>query len=207
MRYLHSYSILCLCLLILSGCQKKREKSQLNFRDGLYYPVNSDSTYSGKIVTYYENGQYKTVIKVKDGLKDGLTKSWWENGRLESLKFYNNGVLSGKHKYYNQEGVLEKIEIYGTEGFVRKEELYDKHFITTRLFKKNGVLFKQRKVGEVRTIVTYYEKEDPIKRILYIYGSVERITHYNDNGSSVDHYQDGLLQKTEYYDLEGDLIN
>jgi len=85
-------------ILLNSGCEKVVEESELNFRDDKFYYVNSDTLYTGKIVTYYENGQ----LEESSNYKDGQLSEWdyyYENGQLkESGSFKDNETYS--ESYY-----------------------------------------------------------------------------------------------------------
>tara|TARA_A100001388_G_C28541743_1_gene390576 strand:- start:90 stop:452 length:363 start_codon:yes stop_codon:yes gene_type:complete len=107
MKKLTSIIVLSLSILLILGCGKVVEKSELNFRNGIYYPINSDKPYSGKIVSYYENGQLEYSKNYKNGQSEGLHKSWYENGQLKTSGNYKNGQREGLHKSWYENGQLK----------------------------------------------------------------------------------------------------
>ena len=88
--------------------EKLVEESSLNFRNDKYYPVNSNTPYTGKIVTYYKNGQFEENRSYKDGKLDGVSKWYYENGQLEYSKNYKDGKLDGVFEEYDENGQLKE---------------------------------------------------------------------------------------------------
>ncbi len=84
--------IVCLVLFLVSSINA-REGSQLEERDGLMYEPNKEEPFTGKYVTYYENGQKKSEGNFKEGKYDGLWTLWDENGNITKKETYSNGEL------------------------------------------------------------------------------------------------------------------
>ena len=103
-----SIILLSLSILLISGCGKVIEESELNFRDGKYYPINSDKPYSGKIISHYKHGQLKESSNYKDGELDGPSESYYENGQLKESRNYKDGKLNGLYERYDVNGRLEE---------------------------------------------------------------------------------------------------
>jgi hypothetical protein len=61
---------------------------------------------------YYDNGNLKLVVELKDGLKHGTMKYYYENGELKIRGQYDDDEPVGKWKYYNEEGNLIKTDKY-----------------------------------------------------------------------------------------------
>ena len=70
MKKITSIIVLSLSVLLILGCGKVVEESELNFRNDTFYPINSDKPYSGKIVSYYEND--RVIKNYKGGLSMGI---------------------------------------------------------------------------------------------------------------------------------------
>jgi len=79
------FYIVCMVLLVLFlvSSIEAREVSQLEERNGLTYEPNKEEPYTGKFVTYYENGQMEQEGNYKDGELEGLVTWWYENGEKE----------------------------------------------------------------------------------------------------------------------------
>lgn len=106
-------------ILLITSCSSEPESlSALQNRNGLYYQINTEEPYSGKItetnedgtkvlmegkienglkqdnwITYYENGQQKSNGDYIDGLKDGEWNYWEENGEQKAKELYKEGKL------------------------------------------------------------------------------------------------------------------
>ena len=94
-------------LLLNSGCEKVFEKSELNFRNDKFYPVNSDTPYTGRVVSYYENGQLSESGKYIDGIKEGSFVTYHENGQLRTSENWKDGNRDGIHERYFENGQLD----------------------------------------------------------------------------------------------------
>ena len=75
---------------------------ELETREGIYYLVGSDTPYTGKATSLYENGQ-KTEANLKDGKRDGLIVLWHENGQKALEQKYKDGEEISA-KYWNRKG-------------------------------------------------------------------------------------------------------
>ena len=104
--------LLSLSILLISGCGKVVEESELNFRNGKYYPINSDKPYSGKIVSYYKSGRLLESRNFKDGQLDGLCEWYYKNGELKSSQNYKNGQGDGLYETYYENGKLKSSRNY-----------------------------------------------------------------------------------------------
>ena len=75
---------------------------KLEEREGIVYLKGSDTPYTGKATSLYENGQ-KTEANLKDGKRDGLIVLWHENGQKALEQKYKNGEEISA-KYWNRKG-------------------------------------------------------------------------------------------------------
>ena len=59
---------------------------------------------------YWDNGELKSELRIKNGLKDGLAIRWFENGNKMSESHYKNGELEGLATgwYENGSKILEE---------------------------------------------------------------------------------------------------
>ena len=70
---------------------------KLEERGGIVYLKGSDTPYTGKATSLYENGQ-KTEANLKDGKRDGLIVLWHENGQKALEQKYKDGEeISAKY--------------------------------------------------------------------------------------------------------------
>lgn len=71
--------LILISLLFVPGCEK--EVTSLQDRGGVKYEVNSETSFRGKLVKKYENGQKTVEEHYKDGKLDGLYTYWYKNGQ------------------------------------------------------------------------------------------------------------------------------
>ena len=53
----------------------------VTINNGIYYLIETNQKYSGRIIDKWENGGSKTDIRIKDGLRHGASKEWFESGQ------------------------------------------------------------------------------------------------------------------------------
>ena len=71
-------------------------------RNGIIYLPNQTEPFTGNNLCEYENGQYKSQGKVKDGISDGKWTHWFENGLIETEGTFKNGkCISGNCNLFN----------------------------------------------------------------------------------------------------------
>ena len=71
-------------------------ETDAQIRNGIFYIPNQTEPFSGNNLCEYENGQYKSKGKVKDGKRDGKWISWYESGQIRSEGNYKDGKEDGK---------------------------------------------------------------------------------------------------------------
>ncbi len=80
---------------LIGSCSKEIDKSRLQERSGLAFEVNSENPYSGKIVSFYNNGQKREEMIYKDGKLNDFCLKWHENGYKEFEGNYIEGNKNG----------------------------------------------------------------------------------------------------------------
>ena len=75
--------------------------------EDILYLKGSDSPYTGKYFTLYENGQKESAGNIKEGKEDGLTVEWHRNGQKKSETNWQNGKIVSE-KDWSKNG--EEIE-------------------------------------------------------------------------------------------------
>ena len=72
--------------------------------NNMYYIVNTNQVYSGKIIDKWQNGNQKIEIRIKSGLKHGSSKEWYENGHKNSSSVWKTGTKNGYYKEWHENG-------------------------------------------------------------------------------------------------------
>lgn len=100
--------------------------------DGIYYLKENDQLFSGSAFLLDENGKYEYIIK--DGLRQGTSKSYRKNGKLKEVRTFKDNKKTGPYIYYYEngdreegtyeDGVEEGPYVYYYENGNRKESTY-----------------------------------------------------------------------------------
>jgi len=72
--------------------------------DGKYYDEAGD-LFSGVYKEVYHDTVVKTLVEVKKGLPDGLTRIYFENGQLEEIRSFKEGKMDGKWEKWNDKNI------------------------------------------------------------------------------------------------------
>ena len=81
-------------------------------RNGIIYLPNETKPFTGKNLCKYENGQYKSEGKFKDGIKDGKWTYWFKNGQIEFKGNVKKNIPDGLQTVFNKKGQLEAQAIF-----------------------------------------------------------------------------------------------
>ena len=77
---------------------------ELEFREGFYYLLDSDTPYTGKSFALWKNGQKAEEGNYKDGKPDGLVVGWYKNGKKQFESNYKDGKGDGLWTHWNENG-------------------------------------------------------------------------------------------------------
>jgi len=72
--------------------------------NNIYYIVNTNQIYSGRVIDQWQNGNKKTEIRIKSGLKHGSSKEWYENGHKNSSSVWKIGTKNGYYREWHENG-------------------------------------------------------------------------------------------------------
>ena len=61
------------------------------------------------VITYYNNGNTKSIVHLRDNFRDGDAKFFWENGNIKEELSYINGRVEGLVRKYNEDGILQEM--------------------------------------------------------------------------------------------------
>lgn len=133
--------ITLLSLLTISCSQNfnklKGEKSVTYFDNGNIKSIGYEKNglHTGKYVEYYQNGNIKFEAFYKDGLQDSIQKTYTEDGIIYQIGFFKKGLLDGiSETYYNNGSVHIKAN-----HFIENDSTYVSEYYT---FDKSGEIIR-----------------------------------------------------------------
>ena len=91
---------LLLILLSLSASSFGETIDDLEYREGIYYRINSDSPYTGQL-----GGKHQGLLV--NGIREGAWISHWRNGEVSSQGLYQNGKKDGWWRGYTKDGSVD----------------------------------------------------------------------------------------------------
>jgi len=96
--------IIPLVLSLISCSAREIDYEQIQDKDGIFYAVDENKPYSGKVTGFYPNGQLKGDGVLVNGKLDGLIRDWYENGLLSAEVTYVDGKLDGVNRRWYENG-------------------------------------------------------------------------------------------------------
>ncbi len=91
---------------------EKISEKNLVIRNNLFYKKFTNTTFSGLVESYHENGQLKTTGQIIKGKKNALWERYYSNGRQKSRGHYKMGIKEGSWKYYFLNSNLKEEKFY-----------------------------------------------------------------------------------------------
>ena len=79
-------------------------ENELEYREGFYYLLDSDTPYTGNSFTLWKNGQKQVEGNYKDGKPDGLWLKWHKNGQKRSEENWKDGKPNGLWVNWHENG-------------------------------------------------------------------------------------------------------
>ena len=110
MRIFYHIIILITSLLIIISCtgQRSTNNGSETIEEIISVP---DTGYTG-IKQYMSGQQMVKEVTFKNGVRQGLMKSFYQDGRLRTTFWYENGLREDSSKWYYQEGQLFRSTPY-----------------------------------------------------------------------------------------------
>ena len=112
-------NLLVIAVTILAvGCNIVNLKDMpfpLEERGGITYRQGSDTRYTGKAVSYYQNEQKCKEINYKDGKREGLFLRWYKDGSKQFVINYKDGKEDGLRLKWHENGQKSE-ESYSKDG-------------------------------------------------------------------------------------------
>jgi hypothetical protein len=101
--------VIFILLLLVSSCKNKIEKKYYN--DGKIKSIVElrDNVRDGVMYQYYPNGPLKSKGKWKQGKEHGTVETYYPNGNLETISNWINGEEHGISKRFTREGKIYTI--------------------------------------------------------------------------------------------------
>ena len=98
---------------LLTGCGDTTiSRSEVQFRNGVAYRPNRESPFTGRVVSYWDNGQKRWEWNYKNGLREGKATCWFLNGQRCIEENYKGGELDGKETLWFENGLVQQEKSY-----------------------------------------------------------------------------------------------
>jgi antitoxin component YwqK of YwqJK toxin-antitoxin module len=156
------YRLLTITLLSIS----LSSFAQIEREESAKYFDSKHNLYNGKYEEFYNNGNVKRVMFLKNGEQDSTTLLYFDNGKINEIRSYKNGLMHGKWETYNSKG--QKLaeawysndkkdgiwKIWDENGILRCEMNYSKGYRTGNwiLYNEKGELLSQKQYSSKDTV-------------------------------------------------------
>jgi antitoxin component YwqK of YwqJK toxin-antitoxin module len=156
-----------------------------------------------KEVIYYDNGNIKLEVNLKNGVRHGLFIDYYEDGSIKSRSTWVNGKVNGKAEHYYESGKLKEVT-YWKEG--KANGISEEYYENGQLFKK-AINKNDQTVGEI----DFYHDNGALKekRIHDENGEEMYRSNYDSNGQMLFEaffpltiYKPDTLGSNELYEIK-----
>lgn len=171
MKFLYGSLILILALILNSGCKGKKDSGKTSGTGNDTISV-SDTGFTG-IKQYMSGTHISMETTFKNGVKDGISKTYYPSGKLRGTIWYENGLREDSAKWYFEEGQLFRSTPY-------KKDTAD------------GIQKQYFRTGKPKAIIGY-------KKGLRTFEFEE----YDMQGRKVSNYPDLIVNTKDEYNSKG----
>lgn len=78
--------------------------AQIEREESAKYFDSKHNLYNGKYEEFYNNGNRKLVMYLKNGEQDSTTLLYFENGKINEIRSFKNGLMHGKWETFDFKG-------------------------------------------------------------------------------------------------------
>ncbi len=197
---LHFLSISSFLFFSGSKAPKEITVDKIQVRNGLYYAINEEKPFTGNIVDFFNNGQKRIQIEIKNGIPEGKAICWFENGfkdreffvkgfymEIDGSKFdydhLQNLVLNGLFKYSEENG--EKV----FEEYYYNDNRIDGHWIN---YYSNGNKMQEGDFKDTDPFLKQIKRYDRNFEMTRWYGRIK-------NGKWKGWYEEGQIRYEVFF--------
>ncbi|HOK52465.1 MAG TPA: toxin-antitoxin system YwqK family antitoxin [Bacteroidales bacterium] len=131
------YQLLTLAFLLLLVDQASGQVL-LKVENSKYFDTNHN-LYTGKYIEYYENGNKRIEMTIRNGELDSTTILYFPDGKIQEIRNYKNGLMHGRWITYNAKGVKIAEANYSYEKKDGKWQIFDDEGrLRYEMYYKNG---------------------------------------------------------------------
>ena len=165
------FNLIPVILLFVSiSCgQKPNTQNDVEPIDTISVP---DTGYTG-IKQYYSNKKIAGETTFKNGVRQGISKTFYEGGQIRQTFWYENGIREDSAKWYYTEGQVFRSTPYKRDTI---------HGIQVQYFRKGPV---KAKIGFEKGLRTFFFEE------------------YTPNGQLIKNYPDVIISAKDNYNSNG----
>ena len=96
-----------MCSLGLMSDEKSINVDELEDIRGVFYEINKENPYTGKVNIYYESGEIKIKGNYENGVMNGESIIYYESGQVKSRQNYKDGLENGEAILYWGDGNIK----------------------------------------------------------------------------------------------------
>ena len=201
-------SLSIIFFLIVSCSPKQVTPDQLVERQGIFYLVNSDNPFNGKLIDTHENDQLKREVNFINGLKEGQVIEYYENGQIFMKTIYLNGKKDGFFESFHTNGQLSHSGFYKAGEMIGEWQFFytDGNILSLINYKDDSVLevrYTYHSNGKIQSLSRFRnELKHGIWESYFSNGNMQYKSEYQNDlkqGIWKSYFEDGSLQITSTY--------
>ncbi|MGV3460518.1 MAG: DMP19 family protein [Flavobacterium sp.] len=175
-----------------------------------------DSSYTGEVKMYYNNGNVKEFFSVSDGKISGIFSEFYEDGMPKNTAIYKEGEPTGEREDFFENGKPKmRVTKDVANGILTEEEYHENGALQSRTFRaiangeRTGLYeewFDNGQLAETGTYKGDYERQGPWNEFYsngnkrtegeYGDGSYKAVNHWDEDGTQLLKDGTGLLRSS-----------
>ena len=145
-------------------------------------------------VSYHNNGNIKSVVHLRDDVRDGEARLYWENGNLKEELSYSNGRVEGVVRRYNENGTLQEMfviengkregptSLFDSTGKYIEDIFYEEGILVVdKIVLDTGEQFHQKNENESKPIKTQTVQKKKKQTDDFLPPTLEEEKNYEDD--------------------------
>ncbi len=166
------YTLVIILSVLIAGCSFK--PYDIRLEDVQLRAVEKGITV-GVYKEYYENGELRSEVVLRDEQLNGLAKAYTKKGTLYAERNYVNGIIEGNYKNYYFSGELHSIGVAKNNKTNGEQKTYY----------KTGELMEDANMRDGiyhGKTVNYYKSGVRQNEAFYEYGCLKEFSQYKKSG-------------------------
>ena len=139
--------LIVFALISFSSCSQEVSFDTIERKNEIVYIKGTDTPYTGKVVSYYQNGKKSAEFSYVDGIENGINRTWYASGQISNETQIKDHKINGLWVDWYENG-YKKNEVTYQEDYMLVNDIGGKKMVKNR--KEGNIRYgKQKDLGHI----------------------------------------------------------